>query len=73
LLERECRLVKEVASYKAEAAMLLERVEKMDKAGEDEYEVRQQVRLSGLELAGCALMLARATAKSPRRLSDDDS
>ncbi|KAI5478063.1 tubulin-specific chaperone A [Pseudohyphozyma bogoriensis] len=39
------RLVKEVASYRAEAKMLLGRVEKMEADGEDEYEVRQQRRV----------------------------
>ncbi|KAL8280275.1 hypothetical protein RQP46_007389 [Phenoliferia psychrophenolica] len=39
------RLVKEVASYKAEAALLLTRVDKMEAEGQDVYEVRQQRRV----------------------------
>lgn len=42
-LHPNCRLVKELSSYKTEADEQQLRVQSMEAAGEDEYEVRQAV------------------------------
>lgn len=49
-------LIRDVESYKEESEQTKARADAMEAAGEDEYEVRQQVRsLSSLSSASCSL------------------